>query len=33
MMKASKREAVFKMRLPLRDVGDYDVDRQEVYAR
>ena len=29
-LKASKREPHLKMRLPLRDVRDYDVDRLQV---
>ncbi len=33
MLKASKREAIFKIRFPLRVVEDYDVDRLQVYNR
>ena len=31
MLKASKHEAIFKIRFPLRVVEDYDVDRLQVY--
>ena len=33
MLKASKHEAIFKIRFPLRVVGDYYVDRLQVYNR
>ena len=33
MLKASKHEAIFKIRFPLRVVEDYDVDRLQVYNR
>ena len=33
MLKASKHEAIFKIRFPLRVVEDYYVDRLQVYNR